>query len=156
MKIALILLVLSCFTNVLAQKTKPFTYDKYCNARFEYCISYPQGLLNPQPEADNGDGRKFLSNDEQVVMLVYGQNNALDETLAGKFADETAAGAGRTVTYKLKKKNWFVVSGIENGMVFYHKTIFRNDQFLTFSIEYPKTRKKQFDPITAKISASFK
>jgi hypothetical protein len=150
------LLVLSCCTTVLAQKPIPVNYDKYCNARFEYCILYPQSLLEPQPEADNGDGRKFLNSDQEVVMLVYGQNNALDETLAGKFAEASANKAGRTVTYKLKKKTWFAVSGIENDRVFYQKTIFRNGQFLTFSIEYPETKKKQFDPITAKISASFK
>jgi len=152
----LILVVMFCSAGVLAQKTKPFNYDKYCNTRFEYCISYPQGLLDPQPEADNGDGRKFLNSDHEVVMLVYGQNNAQDETLAGKYAEETAAKPGRTVTYKVKKTGWFAVSGMENRRIFYKKTIFRNGQFLTFRIEYPETKRKQFDPITSKISASFK
>jgi hypothetical protein len=156
MKYALILLLLSCCMGVAAQKPETLTYDTYCNARFEYCISYPQGLLDPQPEADNGDGRKFLSSDHEVLMLVYGQNNALDETLAGKYAEASANKAGRRVSYKLKKEKWFVVSGIKNDRIFYQKTMFRNGQFLTFSIEYPETKKKQFDPIASKISSSFK
>jgi hypothetical protein len=154
MKYALMLLVLSCCTIAAAQKT--ITYDSYCNARFEYCVSYPTGILIPEPVAGNGDGRRFWTKDQEVKMMVYGRNNALDQKLAELYAMESTDKAEHAVSYKLKKKSWFVVSGIENDKVFYQKTILRNDQFLTFRIEYPRNQRKLFDPITAKIAASFK
>lgn len=156
MKFALILLVLSCCTIAAAQKTA--NYDTYCNPRFEYCVSYPVDVLIPQAIAANGDGRKFVSKDNEVEMLVYGTENGLDQTLAGLYAEESKSipSESRAITYKLKKNNWFVVSGIKSGRVFYRKTIFRNDQFLTFSIEYPPEQRIRFDSITAKIAASFK
>lgn len=156
MKYALMLLVLFCAANASAQKA--VKNDSYCNARFEYCISYPAGILIPQPEADNGDGRKFFSEDKRVEMLVYGIENALDQTLAEVYEEESEniPAEGRAVTYKLKKNNWFVVSGIKSGRVFYRKTIFRNDQFLTFSIEYPPELRSRFDAVTASIAKSFK
>ena len=56
------------------------TYKTYSNARFGYVINYPTDILIPQGEADNGDGQKFISKEKGVIALVYGSNNALDET----------------------------------------------------------------------------
>lgn len=151
-----LLLVLFCSAGAFAQKPKTITYKSYCNPRFEYCVSYPAGILVPEPEAGNGDGRRFWTKDQQVEMMVYGRNNALDQTIAEMYAQEAADKAGHAVSYKLKKNTWFVVSGIENDKVFYQKTMFRRDQILTFRIEYPRNQRKLFDTITARIAASFK
>ena len=62
----------------------------------------------------------------------------------------------KKITYKVSRSNWFVISGYENENIFYEKTIFRNDEFMTFEIEYPKDQKSIFNPIAAKISKSFK
>jgi len=60
------------------------------------------------------------------------------------------------VTYQVLRRDWFVVSGIEDGRVFYQKTILRNDVFKTFRIEYDESEKGVFDPITTKIASSFR
>lgn len=132
----------------------------YHNARFEYSISYPKNVLYPQGEADNGDGQKFLSKDAETYLLVYGSNNALDESLAERFREESRGGMAdnpkKVVTYKLLKNNWFVVSGFIAGRVFYQKTLLNAGQFKSFYFEYPENQKVRYEPLIKGFVASFK
>lgn len=135
-------------------------YSTYRNARFSYVISYPTGLLTPQGESDNGDGQKFLSRDGQAEMIVYGSENASDQSLRDLYNSQLR-GEGddqlkRQVTYKVLRGNWFVVSGYEGDRVYYQKTIFSGGVFKTFRIEYDKSRADVFDKVTKKVAASFR
>lgn len=134
-------------------------YKTYRNARFGYSVEYPSKILVPQGEATNGDGQKFVSSDGRAEMIVYGSNNALEQTLAQAY-DEARSPAGasqsRIVTYQVMKPDWFVVSGKDSGKIFYQKTIFRGGVFKTMRIEYDENRKVEFDPITTRVSLSFK
>lgn len=149
------LLLLSVFSLAVAQNN----YRTYRNARFDYSISYPRDLLVPQGEAVNGDGQRFLSRDGRAEMAVYGSNNSLDQTLQQVYAQETARSSehpDRTVTYQVIKRDWFVVSGTENGRIFYQKTLLRNGVFKTFRIEYDDAQKQVFNPVTTRIANSFR
>ena len=130
-------------------------FKTYCNARFAFCIDYPSGLVM-QARPDNNDGRTFKSKDSKVQMLVYGSNNSLMEKLETRFLAESTSRDTRKVTYKLFKADSFVISGLEHGKVFYEKVLFKNDEYKTFLISYPTALKKIYDPITAKITVSFK
>jgi hypothetical protein len=133
-------------------------YNSYSNARFLYSIDYPAGILIPQREADNSDGRQFLSRDGHAKMLVYGRY-ALDTDSLQKEYDEAVRGEGganRAVTLKKLQKNWFVVSGTENGKIFYRKTIYTGGAFKTFVIEYDEEVRTLYDKITAHIAKSFR
>ena len=44
--------------NTISGQNK-IAFNKYCNARFGYCIDYPKQHFIPQPESENGDGRIF-------------------------------------------------------------------------------------------------
>lgn len=127
------------------------TYRTYSNARYGYSIAYPAGLLIPQGESDNGDGQRFVSKDGSATLLAFGANR-LDRSLAEEFQ---SAQANRSVTYKVLKRDMFVVSGTENGKIFYQKTLLRGDVFKTFIIEYDEQVRATFDPITTRISRSF-
>jgi hypothetical protein len=134
-------------------------YRTYTNARFAYSISYPMKLLIAQPEAFNGDGRRFVSTDGKALLIVYGSHNALNEKLPDKFAEEantTAEHPNRKVTYKVLRADWFVVSGVEGGKIFYQKTFLRGDIFKTFRIEYEEAQKAIYDPVTLRLQKSFK
>ena len=141
-------------------KAIDITYHTYGNARFGYVINYPMDILIPQGEADNGDGQKFISKGKDVIALVYGSNNALDETLKGKYQDAIRGSDSeirhRVVKYKIIKQNWFVVSGEEGENIFYLKTIYNNNAFITFHVTYPKSKKHTFNSIVAAMSKSFK
>jgi hypothetical protein len=160
----LILLLPGFYGSICAQGTNArpgrIFYNSYANARFLYWIDYPAGILIPQREADNGDGRQFISRDGRARMLVFGRY-ALDmaDTLQKEYEAAIRGddvGGARVVTLKTMKGNWFVVSGREGGKIFYRKTILTGGAFKTFIIEYDESEKKFYDPITAHIAKSFR
>lgn len=126
-------------------------YRTYTNARYNYSISYPSNLLVPQGEADNGDGQAFLSKDGSAEMRVYGSQD-LGGGLRQSFLE---AQAGKEVSYKTMKGNWFVVSGRSGGKIFYQKTMLKGGALKTFTIEYDESQRSTYDAATARIARSF-
>jgi hypothetical protein len=134
---------------VLAQSN----YKTYINARFGYSISYPADLLAPQGEADNGDGQIFKNRDAE--MRVFGSNMLLKGTLLKEF-NSVVKEHGTTVTYKTYRKNYFVVSALSEGYIFYQKTIARSDGvFITFMITYDEGKRKIYDDVVTHIVKTF-
>ena len=130
-------------------------YKTYANARFKYSISYPADLLIPQGEAENGDGQIFREKSGSVEMRVYGGYNVSNETLRSRYA-ELIRKWNNGITYKVIRRDWFVVSGLVNGKIHYQKTILRGDIFKTFEIEYDAVRGSTYNDVTDRIARSFK
>ena len=157
--IAASLAALTLFVLGVPAAAAQHSYRTYHNARFDFSISYPADVLIPQGEPANHDGQKFRSRDGRAEMLVYGSNNALNQTLRQLYSEETNPSADhpqRTVSYKTLKGNWFVVSGIEDGKVFYQKTMLSRGVFKTFRIEYDESQKDPYDSLTAQMVRSFR
>jgi hypothetical protein len=127
-------------------------YRTYSNARYGFSIAYPAGILIPQGESDNGDGQRFASRNGSASLVAFGENR-LDRSLADEFR---SAQENRSVTYKVLRRDMFVVSGFGNGKIFYQKTLLRGGSFKTFVIEYDEGERATFDPITSRIAASFR
>ncbi|WP_146108726.1 hypothetical protein [Chromatium okenii] len=93
----------------------------YLNARFQFSVRYPAQLLYPQGEADNGDGQRFVSRDARTTLAAFGTNLLLNGSLDAEFEEVARDGIGdhplRVVTYKKLGNNWYVVSGVEQGLV---------------------------------------
>lgn len=134
-------------------------YETYHNEKFDYSIAYPKDILFPQGESDNGDGQKFLSKDAEVSLIVYASNNALNQSLEEIYREESRGGTTenpkKVVTYKVQEDNWFVVSGYNNGRIFYQKTIFNDDVIKTFVFEYDESQRELYDPIAKRLEKSF-
>ena len=136
-------------------------FEWYDNDRFEYTIQYPVDILTPQDEAPNGDGRALLSTDGSVKMFVWGQYNALFDTLKKAYLSDLKQ-RPKGITYKVLLKKSYVISGVRDGKVFYQKTMLNGQDgdggavFATFTIEYDKADKSKYDPLVKKIAASFK
>ena len=136
-------------------------YETYSNARFEYALKYPADIFTPQEEAQNGDGRAFLSKDGTAKVLVWGQYNALFKTLKTSYSEDLKS-RKKGVSYKALLKDGYVISGKSGGKIFYQKTIFNGKDgdggaaFGTFQIEYRSSDKAKFDPIVRNMAASFK
>jgi hypothetical protein len=126
-------------------------YWTYSNARYRFSISYPGDLLVPQGESDNGDGQRFVSRDASASIAAFGSNR-LDRSLQDEFR---SAQENRNVTYKVLKRDMFVVSGTENGKIFYQKTLLRGDVFKTFIIEYDESERGVYDAVTTRVARSF-
>lgn len=126
----------------------PPTYKTYHNARFGYSIDYPADL-RPQPEAGNGDGRRFVSADGQTVLSAYAGYNALD---GGLNEDREIARASwqkkhATITLDQLTRTGFVLSGQVKDRIFYEKTVLKSNTLTTFVWEYPVTRKAAMDAV---------
>ena len=130
------------------------TYKTYSNARFGYSISYPSDLLTPKREADNGDGQIFSG--DGAEMRVFGSNMLLNDSLLKEFS-AVVKEHGDGVTYKTYRKNFFVVSALNDGKIFYQKTIEKPDgTFVTFMIEYDDAKRGVYDKAVEKMVKSFK
>jgi hypothetical protein len=128
----------------------------YTNVRFQYAICYPEDLLVPQGEAENSDGQSFVGKDG-ARLTVFGQNNALDESLKDASAATASrlAGPSGKVTYQVLKANWFVVSGRRGSTVFYAKTDYSDDQFKSFELTYEDSAASTYKPLIRRLVACF-
>ena len=128
----------------------------YANSRFAYSICYPKNLLEPQGESPNGDGQKFVAKDG-AQLLVYGSNNALNESINDVF-NRTAsrlAGPSGKVTYKAIKPAWFALSGQHDSTIFYAKTLYAKDLILSFELTYDNSQSSVYNPVAAKLGSCF-
>jgi hypothetical protein len=140
---------------LVAQSAQQHVWKTYTNVRFEYSICYPADLLIPRNEAANSDGRRFTTKDAQL--LVYGRHNVLNETLGEALIDASAmlAGPHGRVTYKVLKRRWFVISGVNERFVFFAKTIASHDQFKAFELTYRRSEATTYSPLVERISSCF-
>jgi hypothetical protein len=88
-----------------------------------FALTYPSSLI-AEPLPENGAGRRYHSADHQVWLFVAGNHTFPEESL-DNFWHEELNTRDKTVTYKFKKDNYYVVSGVNpNGYEFYHKVFF--------------------------------
>ncbi len=135
----------------------------YCNPRFGYCIDFPAGVLYPQREAENGDGRVFLDKHNKEVLSVWGRRNMDPEgnelTLQQKLKEDIKymkESSKTQIIYQKLGKTFFVVTGITDGQIFYQKTILKDGAFATAYLKYANAEKDIYDKISERIFKSFK
>jgi hypothetical protein len=137
-------------------KAAQHDWKRYTNVRFQYAICYPEDLLVPQGESENGDGERCAATDG-AHLITYGQNNALATSLKDTLAEVTSRLAGRsgTVTSKVLKANWFIVSGRNGRRVFYAKTFSSHDQYKSFELTYDLSATATYEPLIRRLTACF-
>ena len=135
----------------------------YCNERFGFCVERPIDF-KPLPAPENGDGRGFVSPDGKAEYVAFGSLAVEDVnfTLADEFNN---AQEGVTISYKVLKKDWFVLSGKDtDGSIFYQKTMRKindiNGQptpvYWTVEIKYPADQKATYDPYCSLVARQWK
>lgn len=128
----------------------------YTNARFGTSVTFPAELFEQRMELPgNGDGMRWTSASGASI-AVYGGNNALDLTPETLIQEQLARGmAGFEVTYHRAGDNWAVVSGVEDGAIFYQRSLFGADEVIhTVLIKYPPSARDAFDPVVGDIAGS--
>lgn len=127
----------------------------YANARYGYRICYPAKLLKPRAEAPNGDGRQFTGAGG-AVLRVWGSYNVMGESVAASAADARARLSERgKVTYAVVKPGWFVLSGRQDGQIFYLKSVLVGETFSTMELRYPAAQAAAWSPVTTRLSRCF-
>ena len=131
----------------------PFTY---VNERFGTTVTFPGEIFsNAMRPPDNGDGMTWLASDG-ASLAVYGSNNALEHT-PRDIVDEAKSRneAGYELTYHHAGPDWVVLSGHENGLVFYHRLEFGSDDIIHgLLVKYPRSLKAIYDPLVGPIARS--
>jgi|GEM_PF-3873233 len=89
--------------------------------------------------------------DVTIAIEVY-EGNKKDLTEGFKASQKYP---GATVSYKLLKPNWYVVSSNQSGTIHYEKGIIKGKNIHHLMIDYPENKKEEMDQILAKIARSF-
>jgi hypothetical protein len=149
-----------------AKISNNISYGKYCNERFGYCINYPIGIIYPQPESYNGDGRVFKNKQGEEILTVWGRNNSDPDfghiSIEQQFNDDLHGGEEENgskdlvITYQKLGKTFFVISGYNKDKIFYQKTIVKGDAFAFAILEYDESEKTTFDSVSERIFKSFR
>ena len=127
-------------------------FNRYCNARFGFCVDYPVAL-NVSPAPDNDDGRKFYDHNG-FSMIASGMYDVLENSLKTEMkSDEEDFD---TITYRKAKNNWYVLSGYKGSNILYIKTYMGKETIYHLYMKYPIKLKKDYDNFVSKVSRSFK
>ena len=140
---------------------KDIVYDTYHNVNYDYSIEYPKNILTPHEADPDGAERTFVSKNGDARLSLRANANALNHSFEEIYnetcREELAQEPTRTITYKVMKPNWFVISGYrEGGMIYYKKTILNNGMLKIFIFMYQANKKAIYDPITKHLVATFK
>lgn len=134
-------------------------WNVYDNVRFGYSVCYPGDLLTAQPEADNGDGRKFTG-ESGAELTVWGSYNVLKQDIDALIGH--LSGDGDTVTHRRVTTDWAVVSGRGKDHVFYAKLLLEGnaadgvDTVRVFRLTYPASAANTYDAVAARLAKCFK
>jgi hypothetical protein len=131
-------------------------WKTYINGRWGFSLTYPSSLI-AGPSPTNGAGQEFHLSSKEVSVAAQGSHTHEDigETLDHFWRKELSE-RGDTVTYKLKKDNYYVISGVNsNGYQFYHKVFFFPGRWIEFEITYPHAKNKVYDAWVERIAREF-
>ena len=130
----------------------------YSNGRFGFTLVYPGSIFRQKILSDNGDGIILYNQDKSLELRAYGSWYA--ESISDSYHDELqwAKESNKRVTYKVLKKNWYVLSGIndQKQTIFYQKSYFKEGKSSSFRLVYPIRDKKKYDSLISTISKNFK
>jgi hypothetical protein len=148
-----ILLLAFCLTGLVFASD----WKKEVNGRWGFSLSYPGSMIS-EPLPTNGSGRRYHSPDQEVSLVAFGSHthpDDLGESLNGFWQKELAT-RGDTISYKVKKTDFYVVSGVnKNDYEFYHKVYFYPSYWVEFEITYPHSKRQLYDPWVERISREF-
>lgn len=130
----------------------------YRNSKFNFSVTFPKPLFMPGVESDSHDGITAQSADGHAVLLAYGSYGpqVFNKTLQDMYQEELQT-PNRTVTYKALEtaENFYVVSGLVQGRVFYTKTYVIDGVEKSIQLRYDLAFKAIYDQATTKISLGF-
>ena len=135
------------------------TYRTYHNHRYDYTVEYPDFLI-PQGEADSGDGQKFISEDQEIKLVVHYQfkddfNSDDGEPLpVDKAYEEDLTFITGVLSKKLEDNHYTIKYKVDN-VLHTDYTVF-DDRYFTIRFEYPEEEKDRMEGVIEHVINSFK
>ena len=151
-QIILIVFILIVVSDCYTQQEK---YLEYLNGRFGFTFQYPESFTLLESPT-NGDGREFISSDRRFYLVAYGSNENYFEYEDINTKYEVDLLKYEEITYKKLFGNYYIISGIDKGEIFYLKKYVGKICTNVIEMKYPKSYKTDYDDIVSIISQSFK
>lgn len=127
----------------------------YTNGRFGTAFPVPPGMRAQRPP-DNGGGQSFVSADGRVTLTGGGFFNVDGMGSIENSWKHALAVPNRTITYKVKKANWCVVSGVtKEGMGFYERYDANEKYASGWFMTYPQADEKKYAPWIERIAKGY-
>lgn len=141
--------------SITVQKSSP---GKYCNEKYQFCISYPDTIFAISEENENG---AVLTSKDGLSQLLIHRGN-FDGSVTGDinslkqaFDTDLKLRSKQDVTYKAFKSTDYVLMGYEKKIIFYQKTILIKGQIVTAAYTYDDKAKDTYHPLMDGIFKSF-
>ncbi len=132
---------------------------RYCNSRFEFCVSYPEKLLPGQKVSDNDDGVILSTADRLTEVSIGGSFNVLQwspkelyqfnlESLhGGKPVKEISSEFGDDFY-----ESYFLA---DDGMSYYHRAIFIKHYYILLIIKAPVNQPEMMQRLREEVAIDF-
>jgi hypothetical protein len=129
---------------------------EYQNSKFGFTVRYPGHIFIKKTIPDAGDG-VLLQGRDGLECRFYGSwfSESIGESYRNVLQWEQEAGS--RITYKVLKKNWFVVSGLlkDGVQLFYQKTYFKKGTSVTVRFVYRIKDKNRYDNLVSEMLNGF-
>lgn len=133
-----------------SEQSKELGYRKYKNEKFSYSIMYPDNL---KIGTETTNGNELKSDDGRVSLQLYGNSNESNDTTDSLY---NKAIKNNNMYYKVKSKNWFVISYTEGNEIVYQKKVVGKTSTKTFIFKFPANEKGKYASVVDKLEKSFK
>jgi hypothetical protein len=128
-------------------------YERYLNIGYGYTVKYPKDVFRIDKQLDDQSGITLLSKSNDADVSVRAVNNTDNTTLKYEYENLQSPDDKFKVIYE--GEQWFEISGVRNGEVYYIKKILKNNVYYTLEIEYPEAKKEVYAPVVNTIAQSF-
>ncbi len=132
---------------------------RYCNARFDFCLNYPNQLFTQKDKSDNDDGVRLTSADGKFCLEASGSYNVANWSLTDiydfTFQDITADHPDEVkyISYNIGKTSYEATFQYANELHYYHTVLLpSNNSFVTLLIFVPIGMESMLDNLKDDVS----
>ncbi len=128
----------------------------YRNPRLGTVAELPPGF-SPGTRIDEGDGQTFMNEDGRSEIAVYA--TLLEGQPFPQYRQWYGSALG-SISYEAGGRNWFVLSGIDQGKIFYVKVVRSERCGIDIAhhvvLRYPQDEKRRFDNLVERVANSLR
>lgn len=133
-------------------------WTSYRNDRYGFSLNFPAEVFVEGETRNREQGALWVSRDRQARLIAVATRNETGETLQSyrSFLIETTY-KGASFDYAPQRDNWFVLSGVQNGQVFYERIVFACEgrYIYGWQMRYPLARKRLYDLVVERVHRSY-
>lgn len=130
----------------------------YRNQRFGFSLSVPADVFVEGEARNKEQGSVWISHDRQARLLAVATRNETGETVQSYRAFRIQNSyKGAAFDYMPHRDNWFVLSGVQGGQVFYERILFACDgrYIYGWQMRYPIARKRFYDRLVEQVHRGY-